>query len=117
MFTRISSLVAASVIALSACAPESGAPEGESVDCALGVGAEFAADCGLERAEGGSVVIHHPDGAFVRVTFDADSGLLSVNDGALQLDQTTKASEDPVEFSTGAVRYRVSRDLLTQTGS
>ena len=117
MSTRISSLLAASTLAFAACAPESGAPEGESVKCALGVGASFVSDCVLETVGEGRFVIHHPDGSFVRVAFDGDSGLLSVTDGAMQLDQTTSFSEDPVEFSTGPARYRVKRDLLTQSAS
>ena len=114
MSMRISSLVAASVVALTACAPESGAPEGERIECALDQASGFSSQCVLEVAGEGRFTIHHPDGSFVRVSFDVASGLLSVSDGAFLLEQTTSASDNPIEFSNGPNRYRISRDLLTQ---
>ncbi|MEO1731384.1 MAG: hypothetical protein AAFR64_11665 [Pseudomonadota bacterium] len=117
MSMRTFRLFAASAIALSACAPESGPPEGESIECALEQASGFSSQCVLEVAGEGRFTIHHPDGSFVRVSFNPASGLLSVSDGAFLLEQTTKDSDNPLEFSTGPNRYRISRDLLTKPAS
>ncbi|MEO0591622.1 MAG: hypothetical protein AAFZ11_13845, partial [Pseudomonadota bacterium] len=78
---RISSLFAA-IAALAACAPESGAPDGVRIDCAVGPSSAFSAQCVLEDKGAGALIIHHPDDTFQRVRYDAASNAIMSADGA-----------------------------------
>lgn len=113
MSMRISRPAFGIALLLVACAPESGAPQGTNVECALGDNASFSADCVLEHGQGGVFTIHHSDGTFQRVRYDDAAGMLTVADGA----ETMKAKPDPsaavLEFTVGAARYRIPRDALT----
>jgi hypothetical protein len=94
---------------LAACGAKSPAPAGERVECAIGQGADFAADCTLERVEGSQeIVIHNPDGGFRRLRFDAATGSLTPLDGAepLVLEQV----QGMLQFAVGADRYRIERE-------
>ena len=108
---RISSLsFVAALPFVAACAPESGAPDGKSVDCALGYGARFASVCTLETVatKGDTVfVIHHPDGVHRRFVFDTAQGELVAADGAEAIDSFI---DDGVvqEIAVSGDRYRVS---------
>ena len=112
MFLRISSTLTLSAFMLAACGGEvSPPPPGEMVECAIGAGADMAAVCTLERAEGGEIVIHHPDGGFRRFQQDTDSATLSPLDGA-----ETAVMQDgegsALAFAVGDDRYRIPPELL-----
>lgn len=99
----------AGVALLAACSAASPAPAGESVECAIGEGADFAEDCTLERVAGGQeIVIHHPDGGFRRLRFDAASGTLAPLDGAEPL--VFEEGQGVLQFAIGPDRYRISRE-------
>lgn len=85
---RIFSLLAAGLI-LSACSGEaSPAPEGQVIDCAIGVGVDMGPDCIGEQLAGGEVfVIHHPDGSFRRFEMLPDDAGIGLADGAGVLSQ------------------------------
>lgn len=112
MSTRISSLVVGAVLAVAACAPESGAPEGPSVECALGEGAGFSAECLLEHAGSGVYTIHHPDASFQRIRYDAAAGTLMAADGADEIDISPDPAAGTFEFAIGTARYRIERRVL-----
>ena len=96
-------------LGLAACGPEAGVPEGDTIACAIGPGAQFAQDCVLERLaleEGGEMlVIHHPGGGFRR--FVRKSATLLPLDGA---DPLVAVANDPageLEFTIAGDRYRM----------
>jgi len=72
-----------------ACSGEvSPAPEGQAIDCAIGVGAEMGPDCIGERLTSGDsqqFIIHHPDGSFRRFEFLPDDAGIGLADGAGEL--------------------------------
>ncbi|MBY0395490.1 MAG: hypothetical protein K2X91_03335 [Thermoleophilia bacterium] len=79
------------------------------MECAIGEGAEFASDCTLERVAGGQeIVIHHPDGGFRRLRFDAPSGTLTPVDGAEPL--VLEEGQGVLQFAIGTDRYRIPRE-------
>jgi hypothetical protein len=111
MCLRISSALA-SLTVLAACGSESPPPPGDSIDCAIGAGAEFSAVCTLEQVAGtAQIVLHHPDGGFRRLTRDGATGALAPLDGA---DPLVSEADDPqaMQFALGADRYRIPRALL-----
>jgi hypothetical protein len=111
MFLRTSSTFAALAL-LVGCAAESPPPPGEDVDCAIGEGTDFAADCTLERVAGGAeIVLHHPDGGFRRLIPDPATGALLPRDGAEVLVPEGGAG-DVLAFAIGPDRYRIPRKLL-----
>lgn len=112
MSTRISNLVFASALFFTACAPESGAPEGASVDCAFGEGEALASDCVLEASRGGVFTIHHPDATFQRIRFDVETGELSAADGAEEMAVSSDPAAGKVEFAIGKAHYRLDRSAL-----
>ncbi|QIQ85947.1 hypothetical protein [Erythrobacter sp.] len=105
---RISS-AALLALGLSACAPEAGAPQGETIACAIGPGAEFADECVLERRaleEGREMlVIHHPGGGFRRFVMER-STLLPL-DGAEPLVMVALDAASGIEFTVAGDRYRL----------
>lgn len=111
MFTRISSLLA--LIALAACGAQSPPPPGDTVDCAIGAGADFSPDCTLEQITGTpQIVIHHPDGGFRRFARDPATGALASRDGAEAL--VPQAGEGgAVQFAVGGDRYRFPPEILS----
>lgn len=112
MFLRISSTLALTALTLAACGGEvSPPPPGEMVECAIGAGVDMAAVCTLERAEGGEIVIHHPDGGFRRFLRDTDSATLSLLDGAESL-VMAKGDGGALAFAVGEDRYRIPPELL-----
>lgn len=98
------------VLALAACSSGDGAVQAQAeegaqrIECAIGPGAEFGADCLVERAEAeGAIVltVRHPDGGFRRFEQLADGRGLAAFDGA-----------DPVEqeLTGGLLEVRVAGD-------
>lgn len=114
MSTRTSSLLVTVALLLGACAPESGAPDGEKIDCALGRGEAFKANCTLQIAANENetfLVIHHPDGDFRRFVFSPATGGFLTADGADTLE--TFVDRDGVrEIKLADNRYRIPPRLL-----
>ena len=108
---RISS-AALLALGLAACGPQAGAPEGETIACAIGPGAEFADECVLEKLameEGREMlVIHHPGGGFRR--FVMEKSTLLPLDGAEPLVVNADHSQGALEFSVAGDRYRLPND-------
>jgi hypothetical protein len=108
MSLRISSALAAFAL-LAGCGAQSPAPEGETVACAIGKGADFTEVCTLERVAGGAqIIIHHPDGGFRRLRLDPATGALAPLDGADPL--VLEEGEGAVQFALGPDRYRLPRE-------
>ncbi len=76
-------------------------PLGEMVSCALNNSSVFNEDCRLERDAGGLLVIHNPDGSFVRLRL-APGGTVTTEDGFL------KATSHPAD--NGAIAVDVGDD-------
>ena len=114
MFLRISSLVVASAL-IAACAAETPPPEGDTIDCAIGEGADFANVCTLEReaGDGSTFLIHGPDGSFRRLLIDPETGDFGAEDGADALEIVSQNGES-AEFSIGGDRYRIPHRLVRQ---
>lgn len=122
---RISNVTTSSLIAgtlvLAACseppAEQMQAEEGaDAIECALGDGSTFGADCLVEREEVDGqtlLTIRHPDGGFRRFQqLDDGRGLVEV-DGA---DQVSRALEDGTLLITiGPDRYRFPAAVKTDT--
>ena len=108
MSLRISS-ASLPLLLLVGCGAESPPPPGETIECAIGKGADFADVCTLERVAGsGEVVIHHPDGAFRRLMTDPANGSLTPRDGADPL--VLEQGEGVWQFAIGPDRYRIPRE-------
>jgi len=110
MSLRISSALGL-LIAVAACGGDvSPPPPGDTVDCAIGAGADLSPVCTLEQVAGaGEIVIHHPDGGFRRLMRDAETGALAVLDGAEPL---VMEQGKALQFSVGADRYSIPSALL-----
>ncbi|MEM7700427.1 MAG: hypothetical protein AAF251_00675 [Pseudomonadota bacterium] len=113
---RISRFVLAPVCLVAACAPQSGAPDGESVECAFGESA-LGADCVLEAAGEGFFTIHHPDDSFQRIRIDPETGAVTAADGADEIAVEADPSAGTVEFAIGSARYRIKRGALVSPSS
>lgn len=69
------------------------APEGVTVECAIGAGVQLEAACTAEQVLKGNrveIVIHHPDGGFRRFEVLPDGAGVAVADGAEILSQEMK---------------------------
>lgn len=110
--TRFST-AAAGALALAACssgdaAVRAHAEEGaQRIECAIGPGAEFGADCLVERGEADGVAVltvRHPDGGFRRFAQMPDGRGLSAFDGADPVEQELAGAL--LEVSVAGDRYR-----------
>lgn len=110
--TRFST-AAAGTLALAACssgdaAVQAQAEEGaQRIECAIGPGAEFGADCLVERGEADGVAVltvRHPDGGFRRFAQMPDGRGLSAFDGADPVEQELAGAL--LEVSVAGDRYR-----------
>ncbi|MEM7664342.1 MAG: hypothetical protein AAF250_00665 [Pseudomonadota bacterium] len=103
MCLRISSALLALVL-IAGCSTESPAPDGDTIDCAIGPGADFSDVCTLESVAanagdvGKALLLHAPDGSFRRVAFDHQLNEWSAADGADGIavieEQTSAESSD-----------------------
>lgn len=109
--TRLSAVAAA--LALAACssgdaAVQAQADEGaQRIECAIGPGAEFGADCLVERgeADGAAVLtVRHPDGGFRRFEQLSGGRGLEALDGADPVEQ--ELTDELLEVSVAGDRYR-----------
>ena len=110
MSTRIFSLSLGALLVLTACAPESGAPEGVSVECGFAKSASLSADCVLENAGEGVFTIHHPDATFQRFRYDAARFGVTALDGVDEVRDitlNTPAGSGMLEFTFRNARYRL----------
>ena len=84
-------------------------PGAERIECALGEGAEFAADCLVERSEVEGdrlLTVRHPDGGFRRFKqVDDGRGLIAV-DGADHAN--LNFANNVLEVTVASDRYRFS---------
>lgn len=111
------SVIAASVVLVSACSSgsESHQPEGDTIGCAIGAGVEMADVCVLEQIAGegsATFILHHPDGGFRRIAFDPETRELGVADGAEVLQISESSTDEQTEFSIGADLYRLPAAML-----
>ena len=110
MSLRISSAIGLAAALAGCSAADSPPPPGDTVECAIGAGADFAPVCVLERA-GEDIVLHHPDGGFRRLSRDPATGALAPRDGADVL-KPELDDADTLSFALGADRYRIPLRLL-----
>lgn len=76
-------------------------PAGDRIDCAVG-GAEFASACTIERGAG-TLIVHHPDGGFRRLSVDGQ-GAVSAADGA-EIATSSKRKDGRIEVQVGQDHY------------
>jgi hypothetical protein len=108
IFSALGLLIAVAACEDSAISPP---PPGDTVDCAIGAGAELSPVCTLEQVAGtNEIVIHHPDGGFKRLIRDTATGDLAPLDGA---DPLVIEQGSGVQFAVGADRYSIPPELLT----
>lgn len=110
MFLRTSSAISLAAVLAGCSAADSPPPPGDTVECAIGTGADLAPVCVLERA-GENFVLHHPDGGFRRLSRDPATGALAPRDGADAL-VPEEGAADTVSFALGTDRYRIPIRLL-----
>lgn len=110
MSMRISSALIL-LLACAGCSAGGEQPQAEAgaqrIDCALGEGAQFAADCLVERSdvEDTSIVtVRHPDGGFRRFEQVGDGRGLIIIDGADEA--TLDYAGDVLEVTVAGDRYR-----------
>jgi len=115
MSMRIFSAATLSTFVVAGCAVESGVPEGEPVQCALDGASGFSANCILERTASDRFVIHDPNGGFHRFSFDHDTGVLTIADGAEGIAVQAGADNGIAEFAVGSDRYRLKLDLISSS--
>ena len=113
MSLRISSLAAAAVLLTGCSGEESLPPEGDTVACAIGTGADFADVCTLEPVTEGDAnfLLHSPDGSFRRLMIDPASGEFGSVDGADVLEIVSQDGE-LAEFRIAEDRYRIPHRLV-----
>lgn len=110
--SRISAFLALS-LAVAACSPGDAAGQAQadagaqSIECAIGPGAQFGPGCLVERgeAEGATVLtVRHPDGGFRRFEQLADGRGLAAFDGADPVEQ--ELTGELLEVRVAGDRYR-----------
>lgn len=110
MSMRISN-AAPLLLALVGCGlGESPEAEGESLDCAIGTGADFASVCTLEWVGAEwerEFIIHHPGGSFRRFALNEDATGVVSGDGAEDVRMLDPAPEGFWQFSLGGDQYRM----------
>jgi hypothetical protein len=96
---------------LTACgAAQTPEPEGDTIDCAIGPGAQFSSDCTLEWigvAGAQDFLIHHPDGGFRRFTLNENASGIALKDGADELEMVEPAQQGFWQFSVSGDRYLI----------
>ena len=113
MSLRISSIAIASTLLAGCGGEESLPPEGDTVECAIGVGADFAEVCTLESVSDGKAnfLLHAPDGSFRRLMIDPASGEFGSVDGADVLEIVSQDGK-MAEFQIAEDRYRIPHRLV-----
>ena len=113
MSMRISSLAIATVLLAGCSGEESPPPDGDTVACAIGAGADFAEVCTLEKISDGDAnfLLHTPDGSFRRLMIDPASGEFGSVDGADVLEIVSQDGE-LAEFRIAEDRYRIPHRLV-----
>lgn len=108
MCLRISSCVLA-LGALTACeATQSPEPEGDTIECAIGVGAQFGSGCILAwigEVGGQEFVIYHPDGGFRRFMLNEDASGVAIKGGAEEVELVEPSPQGFWQFSVSGDRY------------
>ncbi|MEM1050731.1 MAG: hypothetical protein AAGI28_01415 [Pseudomonadota bacterium] len=108
MYLRIFSGVLAFGL-LTACeVTQTPEPDGDTLGCAIGAGAEFDAVCTLEwtgEAWGSEFLIHHPDGGFRRFSLNEDASAVVLKDGAEPIEMTSPSPPGFWQFSVAEDRY------------
>lgn len=99
------------VLAASACSAGAEQPQADvgaqRIECALGEGANFAADCLVERSASGDtrvVTVRHPDGGYRRFEQVDDGRGLVAADGADEA--VVNLSDGVLEIAVAQDRYR-----------
>jgi hypothetical protein len=118
MCLRISSAIAVFGL-LAACGGESPSPPGRPVDCAIGIGADLAPVCVIERVSVDSFVIHHPNGGFWRFVRIEESGDLGLRpaDGAEVIIEERWQGDGLYLVALEGEEYRFPITLLKEGGS
>ena len=110
MYLRISSASLAA-LSLAACSvAETPEPEGETIACAIGEGAEFANVCTLEwigEVGGQEFLIHHPEGGFRRFAPNEDASGVTAVDGAEETIMMEETPDGQWQFSVSGDQYRM----------
>lgn len=107
MSTRTFSLLFLPLL-LAACSDVGEPLPGAAIECALDGSAQFAPDCTMEqqaRDEASLLIVHHPDGGFRRFEQGVAGRSVVTADGMEQA--VTAPSDDVLEISVGADRYRL----------
>ena len=102
-------LACSALMIVAACGGEvSPAPEGQTIECAIGAGAEMGPDCVGELVVASDeqvFVIHHPDGSFQRFEMLPNDAGIGLADGAGVLSQ--ERDGDMLLLTTEDARYRL----------
>lgn len=124
MSLRISSALAAALL-IPACAGESPAPEGDTIDCAIGPGADYSNVCTLEPVASDAVgtatfLLHAPDGSFRRISFGGAQKQWSAADGAdgiavIEEQTSVETGEGHFILEVAGDRYIVPWSMLAGT--
>ena len=110
MSLRISSAALAFIL-VGGCEQESPPPKGDTIECAIGAGADYSAVCTLERVGADTYLIHTPDGSFRRLRFDPEAGEFGSVDGADELEILGQDGA-VAEFSIAGDRYRIPHAMV-----
>jgi len=98
-------------LSLAACGVgESPEPEGDTVECAIGEGADFASDCTLEwigEAGKSEFLIHHPEGGFRRFAVNENASGVTAVDGAEETVMVDGVPTGLWQFSVSGDTYRM----------
>ena len=98
-------------LALAACGlGETPEPEGDTVECAIGAGAQFADVCTLEwigEVGGQEFLIHHPEGGFRRFAPNEDASGVTAVDGAEETIMMEETPDCQWQFSVSGDQYRM----------